>query len=161
LRGGEEDPADFEQGDAFVFAVEIVAERIEQAGQQAGRSTFMSLLSGFCRGTGRQGMRTAGGGLGDQGLALGFVESQADQETSDLRVLVEDGVERVAADGAAGRSGRDLVDAVQAGDFFDQVRFAFQVHSERGIWNVTGSGGDEASTGVALRPTILRPSWER
>lgn len=60
---------------------------------------------------------------------MGFEESNAGEDMAGFGELVMDGVVGVGADCAAWGCGGDFIDAVEAGDFLDEVDLAFEVGS--------------------------------
>src|SRR5215471_9551026 len=68
--------------------------------------------------------------MGNERLALCFKETQTGEDSAHLRILVMNGVELDGPDGASGRRRRNSIDAVQAGDFLDEIDLVFKVEAE-------------------------------
>ena len=143
--------------EVVVFSADVVAQGVNQAGQQT-RTQDVHVRTQRIRERDQFGNWHAAFGICDEGLALRFVQAQAAQDAAGIRDLVVDGIERVRADRAARRRGGNFFNAMEPGDFFDQIHLAFQVHAEGG--NLEGGSGAfgagdrglvEQSRGVDIR----------
>ena len=127
-----EHAADLEQRNVIILAADVVAQRMDEAGQQA-RAQHVHVAAQ------RLGERHDVGfidaahfGFGNQRLALGFVQAKSGQNATRLGDLVVDRIKRVRAKRPARRGAGNFINAVKPTDFLDQIHFAFHVHAPRG-----------------------------
>ena len=68
-------------------------------------------------------------GIGNERLPLRFVQAERAEEAACLSNLIVNCVEWIRTDGAARRRGGDLLQAVQALDFLNEIGLALEVHA--------------------------------
>ena len=131
--GAAEDGAEFEQAHIVDVTMEVAGDMRQDAGNQRGtqhagffaeRIAERNDLAGL-----RRGERSFGGGA--EGAGDGFVESGGEQSAADGGFSFGPG-QRLHAFAECGQRVGEAVVAVDAGDFFDEVDFAFEVEAPAG-----------------------------
>ena len=102
-------------------------------GTSEGRSTPASSLSGLPSGTTEPGLRRGERGFGGraEGAGDGFVESGSKQRAANGGFGFGPG-QRLYAFAECGKRVGEAVVAVDAGDFFDEIYFAFEIETPTG-----------------------------
>ena len=130
------DAADLEQRHVAGFVVQIMTQRVQQAGNQTRPKHVHVAAERIGQFHNLRGVRVGGhefrGRFRNQRLSLRLVQTEPDQNAPRLGDLVVKGVEGIRADGAARRCRGNFFHAMEPGHFLDQVGLALQIHTKGG-----------------------------
>ena len=105
--------------------VQIVAQRIEQSGNQTRSQNIHGAAVRIGERHCFSGISSSHVGLRHEGLPLNLIQSQARQNSTRFRDLIVNAVVGIRANRSARLGCRNFVHAVQPADFLDQLDLEF------------------------------------